>query len=242
MPVAPLVAPARAMAPREAERRQLTVLFCDLVGSTALSGELDPEAMRDVITRYQNAVAGEVARFEGHVAKFMGDGVLAASGIGHDRSWPGDGRSGAAGAGSRAHPAGHRDAPLDRRRNQPALRSDPARRGVRRRARPGARAGRADPGVGTGGQDRRGVLRIRALLAAGRPAAGARRERSSGGRRDVLPARARGCAAAAGEIPSSFAPRSALPGSGPGRAGAPPHRSCWRQYMPGSPRVSGPPI
>lgn len=63
--------------PAEAERRQLTVMFVDLVGSTALSGRLDPEDMREVIGAYQNAVAGEVARFEGHVAKFMGDGVLA---------------------------------------------------------------------------------------------------------------------------------------------------------------------
>ena len=61
----------------EAERRQLTVLFCDLVGSTALSQRLDPEEMRKVLRSYQNAVAGEVTRFEGHVAKFMGDGVLA---------------------------------------------------------------------------------------------------------------------------------------------------------------------
>ena len=61
----------------EAERRQLTVLFCDLVGSTALSQRLDPEEMREVLRSYQNAVAGEVTRFEGHVAKFMGDGVLA---------------------------------------------------------------------------------------------------------------------------------------------------------------------
>jgi class 3 adenylate cyclase/tetratricopeptide (TPR) repeat protein len=60
----------------EAERRQLTVMFCDLVGSTALSGRLDPEELRLVIQAYQNAVAGEAARFEGHVAKFMGDGVL----------------------------------------------------------------------------------------------------------------------------------------------------------------------
>ncbi len=66
--------PAR---PREAERRQLTVLFCDLVGSTTLSGELDPEEMGAVIRAYQNAVAGETLRFEGHIAKFMGDGVLA---------------------------------------------------------------------------------------------------------------------------------------------------------------------
>ena len=60
-----------------AERRQLTLMFVDLVGSTALSGRLDPEDMREVIGAYQNAVAREVARFEGHVAKFMGDGVLA---------------------------------------------------------------------------------------------------------------------------------------------------------------------
>ncbi len=60
-----------------AERRQLTVMFVDLVGSTQLSSRLDPEEMREVMRAYQNAVAGEVARFEGHVAKFMGDGVLA---------------------------------------------------------------------------------------------------------------------------------------------------------------------
>ena len=59
-----------------AERRQLTLMFVDLVGSTALSGQLDPEEMREVIRGYQNTVAGEIARFEGHVAKFMGDGVL----------------------------------------------------------------------------------------------------------------------------------------------------------------------
>lgn len=61
----------------EAERRQLTVMFCDLVGSTALSGRLDPEDMRVVIHGYQSAVAGQVTRFQGHVAKYMGDGVLA---------------------------------------------------------------------------------------------------------------------------------------------------------------------
>ncbi len=61
----------------EAERRQLTVMFCDLVGSTELSRRLDPEDLREVMRRYQDAVAGVVARFEGHVAKFLGDGVLA---------------------------------------------------------------------------------------------------------------------------------------------------------------------
>lgn len=69
--------PAPAAAGVEAERRQLTVLFCDLVGSTELSGTLDPEDLRDVMARYQDAVAGAVARYEGHVAKFLGDGVLA---------------------------------------------------------------------------------------------------------------------------------------------------------------------
>src|SRR5689334_12928727 len=52
-------------------------MFVDLVGSTALSNGIDPEDMREVIRAYQDAVAGEVARFEGHVAKLMGDGVLA---------------------------------------------------------------------------------------------------------------------------------------------------------------------
>ena len=60
-----------------AERRQLTVMFCDLVGSTALSRQLDPEDLRDVMRRYQDAVAGAVSRYGGHVAKYLGDGVLA---------------------------------------------------------------------------------------------------------------------------------------------------------------------
>ena len=60
-----------------AERRQLTVMFSDLVGSTALSARLDPEDMRQVIRAYQDAVSGMVARYDGFVAKFMGDGVLA---------------------------------------------------------------------------------------------------------------------------------------------------------------------
>jgi len=60
----------------EAERRQLTVMFCDLVGSTELAARLDPEDLRDIIGAYHHAVAGVVARFEGFVAKYMGDGVL----------------------------------------------------------------------------------------------------------------------------------------------------------------------
>jgi len=61
----------------DAERRQLTVMFCDLVGSTALSGQLDPEDLREVMRSYQETVAGVVSSYDGHVAKYLGDGVLA---------------------------------------------------------------------------------------------------------------------------------------------------------------------
>jgi class 3 adenylate cyclase len=60
-----------------AERRQLTVMFVDLVGSNALSSEFDPEEIGELLRAYRNAVAGEIRRFEGYIAKFMGDGVLA---------------------------------------------------------------------------------------------------------------------------------------------------------------------
>jgi len=60
-----------------AERRQLTVLFCDLVGSTALSARLDPEDLRAVIGAYHRCVAAAIERAGGFVAKYMGDGVLA---------------------------------------------------------------------------------------------------------------------------------------------------------------------
>src|SRR6476469_9464603 len=59
-----------------AERRQVTVMFSDLVGSTALSARMDPEDLREVISAYQKCVAETVQRFEGFVAKYMGDGVL----------------------------------------------------------------------------------------------------------------------------------------------------------------------
>ena len=59
-----------------AERRQVTVMFSDLVGSTALSARMDPEDLREVISAYQNSVAESVGRFGGFVAKYMGDGVL----------------------------------------------------------------------------------------------------------------------------------------------------------------------
>jgi predicted ATPase/class 3 adenylate cyclase len=60
----------------EAERRQLTVMFCDLVGSTAFSQHLDPEDLRELMRHYQDAVAGAVTRYGGHIAKYLGDGVL----------------------------------------------------------------------------------------------------------------------------------------------------------------------
>jgi class 3 adenylate cyclase len=59
-----------------AERRQVTVMFCDLVGSTALSARMDPEDLREVMSAYQKCVAETVQRFGGFVAKYMGDGVL----------------------------------------------------------------------------------------------------------------------------------------------------------------------
>jgi class 3 adenylate cyclase len=59
-----------------AERRHLSVMFCDLANSTALSTRLDPEDLRDVLTGYQRAVADTVGRFGGFVAKYMGDGIL----------------------------------------------------------------------------------------------------------------------------------------------------------------------
>jgi class 3 adenylate cyclase len=74
---APSPTPAAATPTPAAERRQLTVMFVDLVGSTALSGRLDPEEMRDILRAYQNTVAGEISRLEGFTAKLMGDGVLA---------------------------------------------------------------------------------------------------------------------------------------------------------------------
>jgi class 3 adenylate cyclase/tetratricopeptide (TPR) repeat protein len=60
----------------EAERRQLTVMFCDLVGSTPLSVRFDPEDLREIVRAYHRAVADTVGRFDGFVAKYMGDGVL----------------------------------------------------------------------------------------------------------------------------------------------------------------------
>jgi class 3 adenylate cyclase len=60
-----------------AERRQLTVMFCDMVGSTALAARLDPEDLHEVMRRYQESCAEVVARYEGHVGNYIGDGILA---------------------------------------------------------------------------------------------------------------------------------------------------------------------
>src|SRR5713226_438203 len=60
----------------EAERRQLTVMFCDLVGSTALSEQLDPEELREVVQQYQEVCAHVIGRYDGHIAQYLGAGVL----------------------------------------------------------------------------------------------------------------------------------------------------------------------
>jgi predicted ATPase/class 3 adenylate cyclase len=60
----------------DAERRQLTVMFCDLVGSTQLSGQLDPEDFRVVVRAYQEAAAAVIQHYAGHIAQYLGDGLL----------------------------------------------------------------------------------------------------------------------------------------------------------------------
>jgi class 3 adenylate cyclase len=76
-PAPPQPATPTEMKPQDtAERRQVTVMFSDLVGSTTLSARMDPEDLREVISAYQKCVAESVQRFGGFVAKYMGDGVL----------------------------------------------------------------------------------------------------------------------------------------------------------------------
>ena len=79
--IAALRAGAAAVGPdsevaEEAERRQLTLMFCDLVGSTPLATRFDPEDLRDIFRAYHRAVTETIVRFDGFVAKYMGDGVL----------------------------------------------------------------------------------------------------------------------------------------------------------------------
>jgi class 3 adenylate cyclase len=76
-PMTPMLERDTGALPAAAERRQLTVMFCDLVGSTALSARLDPEDLRAVIGAYHRCVAKVIGRGGGFVAKYMGDGVLA---------------------------------------------------------------------------------------------------------------------------------------------------------------------
>src|SRR5207245_3953092 len=68
--------PAAVSSLPDAERSKLTVLFCDLVGSTALSAQLDPEDLREVVRAYQETCATVIARFDGHIAQYLGDGLL----------------------------------------------------------------------------------------------------------------------------------------------------------------------
>jgi class 3 adenylate cyclase len=76
VPASPQPALIEPKAHDAAERRQVTVMFSDLVGSTALSGRMDPEDLREIISAYQKCVTKTVRRFRGFVAKYMGDGVL----------------------------------------------------------------------------------------------------------------------------------------------------------------------
>src|SRR5258708_4151757 len=81
LPVAsgPAAGPLHAAAPADrkvGERRQLTVMFCDLVGSTPLAERLDIEDLRSVLQEYKKTCVVEVNRYEGHIAKYLGDGIL----------------------------------------------------------------------------------------------------------------------------------------------------------------------
>jgi hypothetical protein len=91
----------------EAERRQLTVLFCDLVGSTQLSGQLDPEDLRVVIRAYQEAAAAVIQQYEGHIAQYLGDALLVY--FGYPVAHVDEARR----AGSRGTPPEHLRSPID---------------------------------------------------------------------------------------------------------------------------------
>ena len=79
---APMVAAAVQSPEAAGERRHLTVLFCDLVGSTAMAAQLDPEEWRETVSEYHRMAAEAITRFGGHVVKYLGDGVMALFG------WP----------------------------------------------------------------------------------------------------------------------------------------------------------
>ena len=157
-----------APAPADAERRQLTVMFCDLVGSTALSTRHDPEDLRELIGGYHRAVAETVGRFDGFVAKYMGDGVLIY--FGYPQAHEDD--------AERAVRAGL--AVIEAVGRLPAREDLRVRLGDRHRARRGRRSDRR--GRGTGARRRRRDPEPR------RPAAGARRAEHAGHRRSDAPA------------------------------------------------------
>ena len=69
----PQVTPLPTVSPPDAERRQLTVMFCDLVESTKLASQLDPEDWRDVVRAYQQVCTEVIQRFDGHIAQLLGD-------------------------------------------------------------------------------------------------------------------------------------------------------------------------
>ena len=71
-----IVSPPTLLSAADAERRQLTVLFCDVVDSTVLASQLDPEDLRDVVRAYQETCAEVIRRFDGHIAQYLGDGLL----------------------------------------------------------------------------------------------------------------------------------------------------------------------
>ena len=73
---APPTGPTRSLAETTGERRQLTVMFCDLVGSTALSEKLDPEELRSLLHAYRTLCGDVIARYDGFVARYVGDGIL----------------------------------------------------------------------------------------------------------------------------------------------------------------------
>src|SRR5262245_42111129 len=77
------VIPLTTAPPPDAERRQLTVMFCDLVDSTKLSSQLDPEDYREMVRAYQGACSEVITRFDGHIAQFLGDGLLVYFGYPH---------------------------------------------------------------------------------------------------------------------------------------------------------------
>ena len=82
---APKSIAAQAAQTPAGERRQLTIMFCDLVGSTQLAARTDPEDVRDIMRAYQDICAGMIARYGGYLAKFLGDGILAYFGYPHAR-------------------------------------------------------------------------------------------------------------------------------------------------------------